>query len=121
MTVPSRSRKTAGLATECRDHGLELLGEDGARIEQHATARDARDDRGIERAQLRQIGVRCRVFDADEPGLELRTWERPTTNLGITLHELRVAAHFRAFENRLRTRSHTFRILRPHPPHRASP
>src|SRR5437667_12804380 len=104
MTVPSRSRKTAGLATECRDHGLELLGEDGARIEQHATARDARDDRGIERAQMRQIDVRCRVFDADEPGLEVRTWERPTTYLGIPLHELGVAAQFRDCHNHLRTR-----------------
>src|SRR5712692_9796064 len=81
--VPSRSRKTARLATQRRDHRLDLLLEDRAGIEQHAASRDARDDRWIVGAQpcgerfVGKAGEPGPQFGAGEgaaPDTKLRTW-----------------------------------------------
>src|SRR5687768_14052041 len=91
--VPSRSRKTAGLATQRGNDHVDLIGLNRARIEQDAIARDARNDGRIERAQLCLIGVWCRVPDTDQPGLELGSWEGSTTDFGIPFDQLSLVAH----------------------------
>src|SRR5712671_3246994 len=70
--VPSRSRKTARLTTQCRDDSLDLLLEDRARIEEDAASRDARDNGRIVGAQ--PLGERF-VGESGEPGLQLRGGE----------------------------------------------
>src|SRR2546422_3738881 len=83
--VPSRSRKTARLATQGRDDCLDLLGEDGAGIEQHPAPRDARDDRRIVGAEpLSEL----LVGESREPGPELGAGERAAADLRVALDQL---------------------------------
>src|SRR5258706_11786338 len=83
--VPSRSKKTAGLATRRRDHDLALFGKNGARIEQPPAAGDARDDRRIVGAE--PLGEPL-VGKPREPGPELGTGERPAADLRVALDQL---------------------------------
>src|SRR3954462_3718649 len=73
--VPSRSRKTARLLTQCGDDRVYLVWKNGARVEQHSIPREARDDRWIVRAQSREIGVGSLVLDAEQPRLQFRARE----------------------------------------------
>src|SRR5438445_6659831 len=83
--VPSRSRKTARLATQRRDYSLVLLGEDRAGGEQHPAPRDARDDRRIVGAQ--PLSERL-VGESREPGPELGAGERAAADLRVSLDQL---------------------------------
>src|SRR6267143_1557349 len=83
--VPSRSRKTARLATQGRDYGLDLLGEDRAGIEQHPAPRDARDDRRIVGAQ--PLGERF-VGKSGEPRPQFGARERAAADLRIPFDQL---------------------------------
>src|SRR6267378_8406040 len=83
--VPSRSRKTARLATQGRDYCVHLFWENGARVEQHATARHARDDRRIVDPQFLREPL---VGEPREPGLELCSGERAAADFGIALDQL---------------------------------
>src|SRR5712692_4083593 len=83
--VPSRSRKTARLATQRRDYSLDLLLEDRAGIEEHAASRDARDDRWIVGAQpLRERFV----GKSGEPGPQFGAGEGAPSDFRIALDQL---------------------------------
>src|SRR5213592_3985250 len=93
--VPSRSRNTArwpsAIGFQCRNDGFDLVGENRARVEQHAIAGDTRDNRRVERAQVRDIGVRCLVSDAQEPRLQCGAGERAAADFRIALDQLALA------------------------------
>src|SRR6266576_316782 len=74
--VPSRSRNTArwpsAIGFQCRNDGVDLVGENRARVEQQAIAGDTRDDRRIVGPQaMRQLLVR----ESGEPARQLRARE----------------------------------------------
>src|SRR6267378_1999275 len=83
--VPSRSRKTARLTTQRRDHSLDLLGKDRAGVEQYPAARDARDDRRIVGAQPFRERF---VGKSREPGPQFGAGERAAADLRISLDQL---------------------------------
>src|SRR5258706_378969 len=83
--VPSRSKKTARLATQCRDHDLDLFRKDGSGVEQYAASRNARDDRRIVGAE--PLGEPL-VGKPREPGPELGTGEGPAADLRVAFDQL---------------------------------
>src|SRR5438132_9256979 len=102
--VPSRSRKTARWARLDIERGphrardrLDLIGEDGAGIEQHAVVADARDDGRVAGAEACRQGVRGQGSgaggQANEPALQFRSRKRAAADLGLTFDELRTGAY----------------------------
>src|SRR5438132_10071895 len=100
--VPSRSRNTARWRPSGIEGGthragdlLDLVGENGPRVEDHAVVRDAGDDRGVRSAEPPRHGVRCQGsgVELNEPCLELRAGERPAAHLGFAFDELGAFAH----------------------------
>src|SRR5437016_13197760 len=77
--VPSRSRNTAGWRPSGIEGGthragdlLDLVGENGPGVEDHAVVRDARDDRGLSLPQPRRQAVSTQLVSRQrhEPRLE---------------------------------------------------
>src|SRR5207237_9577094 len=76
---------------------LDLIGEYGAGIEQHAVVGNAGDDGRVARAQPRGQGVGRQVSGdgghANERGLEFRSRKRAAAYLGLALDEFRIGTH----------------------------
>src|SRR5438034_1453042 len=123
--VPSRSRNTARWRPSGIEGGthragelLDLVGEDGPGVEDHAVVRDAGDNRGLAAAQPLGQGVGCQVsgVQRDEPCLELRAGERTAADLGFAFDDLGVFAH--AFVQRLCVSTYLLDAFRQHPQYR---
>src|SRR2546421_4524587 len=99
--VPSRSRNTARWRPSGIEGGthragdlLDLVGEDGPGVEDHAVVRDAGDDRGVPCAQPRRHAVSRQLVSRQrhKPRLEFGTGERPAAHLGFAFDEIRAFA-----------------------------
>src|SRR5437899_3382371 len=125
--VPSRSRNAARCwpsriegGTDGAGDLLDLVGEDGSRVEDHAVVRDAGDDRGIGRPQPGRHGVRGPASGRQphEPGLERGPGERATAHFRFAGDDLGVFAH--AFVQRLCALTYLLDVFRQHSEDRKS-
>src|SRR5256885_6851148 len=100
--VPSRSRNTArwrpsGIEGGTRRAGdlLDLVGENGPGVEDHAVVRDAGDDRRVPSPQPRRQDIRRQTIgrQLNQPKLEGLAGGRSAAHLGFAFDELGALPH----------------------------
>src|SRR5438093_1104478 len=123
--VPSRSRNTArclpsgiqGGADRAGDL-LDLVGEDGPRVEDDVVVGDANNDGRVRRSEPRGYAVGSQLVSRqrDEPRLELRSRERSAADFRFSLDYVRTFAH--AFVQRFCASTYLRDVFGQHPEYR---